>query len=115
MDGLEGVWGPRWSGTASTGSGRAEVFSIDTPPPTVSGSLHVGTGRVHNHFGARCAPLLPYDPALVPPEPVGGKGKRPVLKSRRNLVSLCERLTDQAFEELWRRVGAQRVPAFCAW
>ena len=46
LEGLEAKWMPRWeeSGTyrfpgAAT---RAEVFSIDTPPPTVSGSLHVG-------------------------------------------------------------------------
>ncbi len=46
-DGLEERWAPRWEadGTycydpdAAAGAG---VWSIDTPPPTVSGSLHVG-------------------------------------------------------------------------
>ena len=36
--------------TASTGlTTRAEVFSIDTPPPTVSGSLHVGHVFSYTH------------------------------------------------------------------
>ena len=30
-------------------SSRAEVFSIDTPPPTVSGSLHVGHVFSYTH------------------------------------------------------------------
>jgi valyl-tRNA synthetase len=40
------------SGTASTGSTgrvREEVYSIDTPPPTVSGSLHVGHVFSYTH------------------------------------------------------------------
>jgi valyl-tRNA synthetase len=46
LEGLEAKWMARWeeSGVyrfARPGS-RADVFSIDTPPPTVSGSLHVG-------------------------------------------------------------------------
>ena len=38
--------------TGSTGPGsreRSEVFSIDTPPPTVSGSLHVGHVFCYTH------------------------------------------------------------------
>src|SRR6478735_991890 len=46
LDGLEARFIERWA-TDETyrfdrSSGRADVFSIDTPPPTVSGSLHVG-------------------------------------------------------------------------
>ncbi len=46
LEGLEDRWGPRWeaAGTyhfADPGR-RAAVYSIDTPPPTVSGSLHIG-------------------------------------------------------------------------
>ena len=62
--------------------------------------------RVQNYYGVRCDPSLPYDPRLRrPPEPPG-KDQVPV--SRRNFVELCERLTaedEQAFEELWRRLG----------
>ena len=46
LDGLEARWGARWEAEGvyrfDRGRGRSEVFSIDTPPPTVSGSLHVG-------------------------------------------------------------------------
>ncbi|MCA2187664.1 valine--tRNA ligase [Nonomuraea cavernae] len=46
LDGLEQVWVGRWEseGTYRFDRSRAreEIYSIDTPPPTVSGSLHVG-------------------------------------------------------------------------
>jgi valyl-tRNA synthetase len=46
IDGLETAWAPRWeeSGTFrfNRSASRDDVFSIDTPPPTVSGSLHIG-------------------------------------------------------------------------
>jgi valyl-tRNA synthetase len=46
LEGLEARWSAVWDkdGTYQFDRSRprAEVFSIDTPPPTVSGSLHVG-------------------------------------------------------------------------
>jgi valyl-tRNA synthetase len=46
LEGLEAKWLPRWEESGvyrfDRTRPRAEVFSIDTPPPTVSGSLHVG-------------------------------------------------------------------------
>ncbi len=46
LDGLEARWGERWDAAGTyrfdRTAERADVFSIDTPPPTVSGSLHVG-------------------------------------------------------------------------
>jgi valyl-tRNA synthetase len=50
LEGLEAKWDAAWSeqGTylfdrdAARASGRAGVFSVDTPPPTASGSLHIG-------------------------------------------------------------------------
>jgi len=46
LEGLEDRWAARWAeeGTYRFDSARArsEVYSIDTPPPTVSGALHVG-------------------------------------------------------------------------
>ncbi len=46
LEGLEQKWSAQWQ-TADTyafdrSKDRAGVFSIDTPPPTVSGSLHMG-------------------------------------------------------------------------
>ncbi len=47
LDGLEDKWASRWDddGTYAfdRSKTRAEVYSIDTPPPTVSGSLHMGS------------------------------------------------------------------------
>ncbi|WP_026400664.1 valine--tRNA ligase [Actinomadura rifamycini] len=145
LDGLEDTWVRAWEEEGvhrfDRTRPRAEVFSIDTPPPTVSGSLHVGhvfsythtdavarfqrmrgravfypmgwddnglptERRVQNHFGVRCDPSLPYDPAFEPPAKPDPKRQVPV--SRRNFIELCERLTEvdeKAFEELWRRVG----------
>ena len=44
LEGLEQKWMARWEADAvyrfDRTRPRSEVFSIDTPPPTVSGSLH---------------------------------------------------------------------------
>ena len=61
--------------------------------------------RVQNYYHVRCDPSLGYDPAFVPP---ASPGTDQVPVSRRNFVELCQRLTDldeQAFEEVWRRLG----------
>ena len=46
LDGLERKWADRWARSGvyrfDRTRPRVEVFSIDTPPPTVSGSLHLG-------------------------------------------------------------------------
>ncbi len=46
LDGLEPVWSERWEAAGTyrfdRTADRARVYAIDTPPPTVSGSLHVG-------------------------------------------------------------------------
>ena len=46
LDGLESKWGDTWEKAGTyrfdRTRPRADVYSIDTPPPTVSGSLHVG-------------------------------------------------------------------------
>jgi valyl-tRNA synthetase len=46
LEGLEAKWMPRWEESGvyrfSRVPDRSSVYSIDTPPPTVSGSLHVG-------------------------------------------------------------------------
>ena len=62
--------------------------------------------RVQNHFGVRCDPSVPYDPAFQPPSEVSER--EPVSVSRPNFVELCLRLTEtdeQAFEALWRTLG----------
>ena len=53
LDGLEAVWSVRWEADQVYRFDRsappAAVFSIDTPPPTVSGSLHVGHVFSYTH------------------------------------------------------------------
>jgi valyl-tRNA synthetase len=61
--------------------------------------------RVQNYFHVRCDPTLPYDPSFVPPHRPDGP---PVRVSRRSFVALCQQLTaldEQAFEQVWRRLG----------
>src|SRR5712664_275861 len=53
LEGLEAKWVPRWEESGvyrfDRTRPRSEVFSIDTPPPTVSGSLHVGHVFSYTH------------------------------------------------------------------
>jgi len=53
VDGLEARWLNRWEDEATyrfdRGAPRASVYSIDTPPPTVSGSLHIGHVFSYTH------------------------------------------------------------------
>jgi valyl-tRNA synthetase len=123
LEGLEGKWMVRWEDEGvyrfDATRPRADVFSIDTPPPTVSGSLHVGhvfsfthtdiiarfQRRVQNYYGVRCDPSLAYDSSFLPPPK---PGKQVLSVSRPNFVELCARLTaedEKAFEQLWRHLG----------
>ncbi|ANF30545.1 valine--tRNA ligase [Leifsonia xyli] len=57
LEGLEAKWGDRWQsdGTfrfdreGALAAGRDGVYSIDTPPPTASGSLHIGHVFSYTH------------------------------------------------------------------
>jgi valyl-tRNA synthetase len=53
LEGLEDKWTSRWEAQQTyrfeRGRPRSEVFAIDTPPPTVSGSLHVGHVFSYTH------------------------------------------------------------------
>ncbi|HRW37304.1 MAG TPA: class I tRNA ligase family protein, partial [Aquihabitans sp.] len=53
LDGLEEKWDAVWEEQGTyrfdRTRERADVFSIDTPPPTVSGSLHVGHVFSYTH------------------------------------------------------------------
>jgi valyl-tRNA synthetase len=53
LDGLEAKWSERWERDSTyrfdRSKTRAEVYAIDTPPPTASGSLHVGHVFSYTH------------------------------------------------------------------
>ena len=53
LEGLEAKWTTRWESDGTyrfeRGTPRAGVYSIDTPPPTISGSLHVGHVFSYTH------------------------------------------------------------------
>ena len=53
LEGLEQKWTQRWDADGvyrfDRTRSRDQVFSIDTPPPTVSGSLHVGHVFSYTH------------------------------------------------------------------
>ena len=53
LEGLEAKWGAVWEREGTYGFDRSApkdaIFSIDTPPPTVSGSLHVGHVFSYTH------------------------------------------------------------------
>src|SRR3954465_8950789 len=82
LEGLEAKWVPRWEESAvfrfDRSRPRHEVFSIDTPPPTVSGSLHVGhvfsythtdvVARFHRMRGKAVFYPMGWDDNGLPPE-----------------------------------------------
>ena len=53
LDGLEDKWAARWDADGTfvfdRSKTRDDVYAIDTPPPTVSGSLHVGHVFSYTH------------------------------------------------------------------
>ncbi|MFZ9743962.1 MAG: valine--tRNA ligase [Aquiluna sp.] len=53
VDGLEAKWVPRWEDSGvyafENSANREQIYSIDTPPPTASGSLHVGHVFSYTH------------------------------------------------------------------
>ncbi|QXG75488.1 valine--tRNA ligase [Modestobacter sp. L9-4] len=57
VDGLEATWTARWSEqdtyafdrAAALAAPRSQTYAIDTPPPTASGSLHVGHVFSYTH------------------------------------------------------------------
>ena len=67
VDGLEQKWSKRWEANKTFAFDRTktreQIFSIDTPPPTVSGSLHMGSvfGYAQTDVLARQRRMLGYE------------------------------------------------------
>jgi valyl-tRNA synthetase len=53
LEGLEDKWASQWEADGTyrfdRSKSRAQIYSIDTPPPTVSGSLHIGHVFSYTH------------------------------------------------------------------
>jgi valyl-tRNA synthetase len=99
---------------------RGEVFSIDTPPPTVSGSLHIG--HVFSYTQAECIARYQrmrgkevfypfgFDGNGLPTERLTEKehGVLGRTMPRPEFIALClatSRTYEAQFEALWRRLG----------
>ncbi|WP_205752436.1 valine--tRNA ligase [Cryptosporangium phraense] len=136
LEGLDTKWSDAWEAAGlyrfSGAVARSDVYSIDTPPPTVSGSLHVGHvfSYTHTDVIARYQRMrgkavfypmgwddngLPterrvqnyYGVTCDPSLPYSPSEEGPRV-SRRRFVELCEELTatdEKAFERMWRRLG----------
>jgi valyl-tRNA synthetase len=67
LEGLEAKWSARWQGAGTyrfdRSAPRSRVFAIDTPPPTVSGELHMGHvfSYTHTDTVARYRRMRGYD------------------------------------------------------
>jgi valyl-tRNA synthetase len=82
LEGLEAKWTERWEAQGTyrfdRSKTRGEVYSIDTPPPTVSGSLHIGhvfsytqtdvTARFHRMRGKAVFYPIGWDDNGLPTE-----------------------------------------------
>jgi valyl-tRNA synthetase len=53
LDGLEAKWGEWWEAAGTyrfdRSKTRGDIFAIDTPPPTASGTLHLGSVESYTH------------------------------------------------------------------
>lgn len=59
LEGLEDKWGAAWEESGiyrfpREGATRENVYSVDTPPPTASGSLHIGHVFSYTHTDVVC-------------------------------------------------------------
>ncbi|MFI6477018.1 valine--tRNA ligase [Nonomuraea sp. NPDC050663] len=124
LDGLEAKWNHHWASQGTYRFDRSQprerVYSIDTPPPTASGSLHAGQvfSYTHTDLIARYKRMRGYavfypmgwdDNGLPTERRVQNHyGVTPAEVGRTRFVELCHELIAQdeaAFEALWRRLG----------
>jgi valyl-tRNA synthetase len=101
-------------------SGVGPAFTIDTPPATVSGQLHLGhcysytqadvIARYHRMRGERVFYPMGFDDNGLPTERFVEKtiGHKATELGREAFIDACLKLTEQTedrFEQLWRRLG----------
>lgn len=101
-------------------SGAGPNFTIDTPPPTVSGQLHLGQcysytqadviARYHRMRGERVFYPMGFDDNGLATERFVEKtiGHKATEMGREAFIDACLKLTEQTedrFEQIWRRLG----------
>lgn len=101
-------------------TGEGELYSIDTPPPTVSGSLHIGhifsyvqaemIARYKRMRGYKIFYPFGFDDNGLPTERLVEKelGKSAKDFSREAFIENCLQITDdyeEAFKSLWQSLG----------
>ena len=101
-------------------SKNKEVFSIDTPPPTVSGNLHIGHifSYTHTDFVVRFKRMMGYkvfypmgfdDNGLPTERFVEKKHKvRPHAMKRSEFIDLClneSKEMEKIFSDFWKSIG----------
>jgi valyl-tRNA synthetase len=112
-------WSSRGIFKFNPGSGRP-VYSIDTPPPTVSGKIHMGhvfsyvqaeaMARYHRMKGMEVFYPFCFDDNGLPSERFTEreKGVRAQDMPRSEFVEMCLEVTkgaEEAFRDLWTRFG----------
>ncbi len=100
--------------------GSGPLFTIDTPPPTVSGELHIGhcysftqadiIARYRRMRGERVFYPMGFDDNGLPTERFAEKqlGRKANEMEHEAFIAACRRLTretEDRFEALWRRLG----------
>ena len=100
--------------------GSGPLFTIDTPPPTVSGELHIGhcysytqadiIARYRRMQGERVFYPMGFDDNGLPTERFAEKqlGRKANEMEHEAFIAACRRLTrevEDRFEALWRRLG----------
>src|SRR5690242_3884248 len=100
--------------------GSGPIFTIDTPPPTVSGELHIGhcysftqtdvLARYHRMRGERVFYPMGFDDNGLPTERFAEKTfqRKATEMERDEFIKRCRELaaqTEDRFESLWRRLG----------
>lgn len=113
------LWKQEGTYSFNPNSGQ-EVYSIDTPPPTVSGTLHIGHVFSYTHADliARYKRMqnfnvfypMGFDDNGLPTERFVEKknSTKAHLMKRSEFVALCLKETDEVeklFENLWRSIG----------
>jgi valyl-tRNA synthetase len=100
--------------------GSGSIYTIDTPPPTVSGALHIGhcysytqtdvIARFHRMRGERVLYPMGFDDNGLPTERFVEKTikRKATEMDRAEFLAHCLQLTQQTedrFESLWRRLS----------